>query len=371
LTHTDRFWILLARKLSGEVSAEELRELEELLRTHPDGHFTIQMIAELWQQHPKTNLQELEASYDRHLERMGQTGAIITPHHAEHADQPAYLLEGKRKNFFPKYMIWTLGIGLLVGSAWVLYSELRTRDKEIASPSPTTSEVSTDNGSRSNLRLPDGTQVWLNAGTRLKYNKTFGSDNREVELSGEAFFDVVENSKLPFIIHTQQIEIRVLGTSFNVKCYPGDFQTETSLIRGKVEVKIRNRSDEKIILQPNEKLIVLNNDSVEYSAKKKKATVEIPIVSLSKLTYRSSDSLIIETAWTQNKLAFDNESFAEIAEKMKRWYGVEFEFRDEKKENIRFSGTFTNETIREAMDYLSMTAKFRYSIENNKIIISN
>jgi transmembrane sensor len=94
-----------------------------------------------------------------------------------------------------------------------------------------------------------------------------------------------------------------------------------------------------------------------------------PFVSLSKLTYTTSDSLLVETAWVQNKLVFDNESFREVATKMERWYNVEIEFNDAQKQELRFSGKFENETIQQALDYLAITAPFHYSIRSNKIII--
>jgi ferric-dicitrate binding protein FerR (iron transport regulator) len=94
-----------------------------------------------------------------------------------------------------------------------------------------------------------------------------------------------------------------------------------------------------------------------------------PFVSLSKLTYTEADSLLVETAWVQNKLVFDNESFREVATKMERWYNVEIEFRDEKKQEQRFTGVFENETIQQALDYMNITAPFHYSMHGNKIII--
>src|SRR5581483_8483105 len=97
-------------------------------------------------------------------------------------------------------------------------------------------QVVTQAGSKTRVALPDGTQVWLNGSSQLTYgNTSFGTDEREVTLSGEAFFDVVKNEKLPFIIHTKDMTIRVLGTAFTVKAYPRDKTVETALIRGLVE----------------------------------------------------------------------------------------------------------------------------------------
>ena len=130
------------------------------------------------------------------------------------------------------------------------------------------SEISTRYGSRTKLLLPDSTQVWLNSGSKLSYNKTYGNGTREVTLSGEAYFDVVKNPAHPFIIHTVNIDIKVLGTAFNVKSFPGEKNTETSLIRGSIEVTFKNRPSEKIILKPNEKLITANEEPAKDSVYK-------------------------------------------------------------------------------------------------------
>jgi ferric-dicitrate binding protein FerR (iron transport regulator) len=236
-------------------------------------------------------------------------------------------------------------------------------------------EVSTRNGSKTTITLPDGSKVWLNAGSSLTYNKDFGGEIREVELSGEAFFEVVpamsttKTQKIPFIIHTRHLDVRVLGTAFNVKSYPGDKQTETSLVHGKVEVLIHNRPEEKIVLHPNEKLVVRNEDTTAQVTGKSNALNKEPFYSVGKLNYTETDSTVIETAWVQNKLVFNNESLLEIAQKMERWYNVEIKFSDVKIQAERFSGTFENETIQQALDYISIATAFRYTIQENKIII--
>src|SRR4029078_631833 len=98
--------------------------------------------------------------------------------------------------------------------------------------------VSTKRGSKSKVQLPDGTQVWLNADSRIAYNEKFQGNLREVTLEGEAYFDVVRDEKRPFVIHTAAIDIKVLGTAFNVRSYANEKNTETSLIRGSIEVTL-------------------------------------------------------------------------------------------------------------------------------------
>ena len=124
--------------------------------------------------------------------------------------------------------------------------------------------VTTKYGSKTDIQLPDGSKVWLNSGSSLKYDKQFGKELREVVLSGEAFFDVVRNAEKPFIIHTTNMDIKVLGTRFNVKSYANDKQSEASLIHGSIEVFIKKEGLKKILSEPNHKIVVMNDQEIKY-----------------------------------------------------------------------------------------------------------
>ena len=234
-------------------------------------------------------------------------------------------------------------------------------------------EINTKYGSKTNLVLPDGTKVWLNAGSNMTYDKDYGINVREVNLTGEAYFDVVKNAKKPFIIHTSKINIKVLGTAFNVRCYPDEKNTETSLVRGSLEVTIKDRK-EKFILKPNEKLIVSNK---EVRPEKENIPVEkttpaqpVDMVELSHLSVLPQDNSIVETSWVNNKLVFRSETFEEVALKMERWYAVPVVFKEEKLKAKKFTGIFENETIEQALAAMQLTTAFSYKITNEQIIIS-
>jgi transmembrane sensor len=377
----DRTWFLVGKKLAGEASAEELNELEGLLRSDPDMHYALQNITDLWNlQAPAAN--EVEDVFNRHIDRLKEAGVdwdqATGPEH-----QPDFPITQRRSRKTLLFISMAAAVLMIASIYWYTSITKRTtasRPFVTRQAAGEKNEVSTRNGSKSKITLPDGSKVWLNAGSVLTYNKDFGGDIREVDLSGEAFFEVVSlpltlptgregNGKVPFIIHTQHLDVRVLGTAFNVKSYPGDRQTETSLVHGKVEVLIHNRPDEKITLHPNEKLVVMNEEASQPVNAEPGVSNKEPFVSLSKLTYTTADSLLVETAWVQNKLVFDNESFLEVAEKMERWYNIKIQFRDTKKQTLRFTGVFENETIQQALDYMSITAPFHYSMQGNTITI--
>jgi transmembrane sensor len=365
----DRFWILLARKLSGESSVEEIRELEALLRTHPHLHFSVEIATNLWAQHPKTNEKELENFYSRHVERMKNLGISFEHETTKDEDENSYLLHGARRNRF----IWFLSAAVLLilaTSLFFYYWQKKTR--QLSGENNALAAVATKFGSRTNIQLPDGSKVWLNSGSTITYDKQFGNHIREVVLSGEAFFDVVRNPDKPFIIHTTSMDIKVLGTQFNVKSYATDKLSEASLIHGSIEVSLKERGFEKILLKPNEKIVVLN----ERPVKENNAAVLVrnnpaqPIIAVQKLNYNDTDSAIIETSWKDNKLIFKVESFEEIAIRMERWYGIPIFFRDPSLKSERLTGTFTKETVEQALAALQMTTRFQYFMENNTIIIT-
>lgn len=364
----DRFWILIARKLSGEASTEEIRELEELLRLHPHLHFSIEIITNLWNQQAKEDTPQLEDAYAVHIERMKNTGVALHPETTRDEDS-AYLLHGSRKNRFVRKMAIAASI-LVIPIAGLFYY---MGDTKSPVPDEKTAElaVTTKNGSRTNIQLPDGSKVWLNSGSTLTYDKQFGQEIREVVLSGEAFFDVIKNAEKPFIIHTASMDIKVLGTQFNVKSYANDKHSEASLIHGSIEVSLKKRGSEKILLKPNEKIVVMNERLVKDTALVVLKNVPSePIIAVKKLNYAPIDSTIIETSWVDNKFSFQDESFEDIAVRMERWYGTRVQFQDPSFKSMRFTGTFTNETINQALEALQITAGFHYNKQNNTILIT-
>lgn len=371
----DRFWDLLSKKQCGEASSPELNELEEILLTHPEWKNTAEALSNLnFQSTAFENNEEAERAFETHLNRMKKADVDFVDSKMNH-DQ----IEPDRKKKNSKR--WFIAAGALVSIlilVFVIKNSMITLDKKNGKQS--TLSVTTKPGSRrTQIQLPDGSSVRLNSSSTLTYDKNFGKNIREVSLTGEAFFDVTKDSSHPFIIHTNVIDIKVLGTAFNVKSYPGDPNTETSLIRGKVEVTLKNRASEKIYLEPNEKLVVANNSSIvnrtlvnqpEQPVNKTDISSK-PTYAVQRVTYYPVDSAIIETSWIDNRLIFQkSETFREVAKKMERWYGVTIRFADEDAANVRLYGSFTNETIDQALDALHEICGFKYKILGNEITIT-
>jgi transmembrane sensor len=361
--HIERLWQLVSKKLSGEATAEELTELEELLRLHPEMHYALQHIQDLWQMQPNP-APEAGDAFLRHLEKMNAKGIDVSPWTQDPTPNVSSLPQ-PRKRSISRYLVAGLSFAAVI---IVLILVLQNGQTGQSAPQ-NLSEISTRNGSRTRINLPDGSVVWLNAGSKLVYDRNFDSKLREVSLTGEAYFDVVKNPNKPFIIHAGKMDIKVLGTLFNVKSYPGEAHTEASLIHGSIEVMIKDRPSEKIILKPNEKIIVANEPQQAQGDAKKANVRNEPIVAIRHLNYEPKDSTIIETSWVENKLIFQDESFKEMASRLERWYGVNIRFKNDKVQQLRFSGTFTRETIEQALAGLKITGGFNYSISDSTILI--
>ncbi|MBL7768322.1 MAG: DUF4974 domain-containing protein [Flavipsychrobacter sp.] len=365
----DRIWEIIAKKLAGEASVHELEELENTLRQHPELHYSLQTISDLWF-HSLPVTEDASQAFERHLDRMKAQGIEMEP-----ADNQEVVEFEEATGRF-KWLKWMAMTLVVFVAGWYFFMKETNPGSSKSAPTlALNSEVSTKNGSRSKIMLPDGTQVWLNAGSKLTYGKEFGNSLREVTLTGEAYFDVVKDSSRPFLIHARNVDIRVLGTAFNVKSYPGDKTTETSLIRGSVEVSIKNRPKEKIILKPNEKLVVAEEEKAvkpvfPATTSRQRITTIPPRVVVEEVHYDEKESVIVETSWMENKLIFRDESFTELASKLERWYGVRFVFRDSSSQSLRFTGTFKGESLQMALKALKITANFNYTIEKDTVIIS-
>jgi transmembrane sensor len=363
----EKFWVLFSKKLSGEASTEEQKELESLIHQHPEWQYSIQNLEDLWKHQPSKDFMHEEDAYLLHLHRMNELNIPIgdTIEEANAID-----IRTKRSKWY-----WAAAAVLVLAAGLFTYNKISKKDKGDAEPVlAQVNEVSTRPGSKSMVKLPDGSVVWLNAGSKITYNKDFGIETREVSLIGEGFFDVTKNKEKPFIIHTASINIKVLGTAFNVKAYPEDKQTETSLIRGSIEVTIKNRPSDKIILAPSEKLIVENNivlqkEKVKNVLQAAPPVVIAPLVSINKLKYSAVDSTVAEVQWINNKLIFRDETFADLAVKMERWFAVNIEIKDPVLKQARLNGIFQSETILQALEALTISIPFQYEQIGNNIII--
>lgn len=210
----------------------------------------------------------------------------------------------------------------------------------------TFASISAPNGQISNITLFDGTNVWLNAGSNLKYKQSFGKKDREVYLEGEAFFSVTKNQKVPFIVHAGNSAIKVHGTEFNVKAYENDPLIETVLVEGKVEF-VSDKAD--VMMTPGERLLFTRETGVV--AKKTVNTEEF-------------------TSWKGGKIYFNNETLANLTKQLERWYEVRFTFENEQIKNYRFSGVINKDrSLDYTLEIIQEINKVKFKTDKEQIEI--
>lgn len=364
----DRIWNLLGRKLAGEATPPEIAELSALLDKNPAQAVVCYEMEQYWYQNNTANDPDfLEATYLLHQMRLEEKG--YRTEQPELPETPPGQPHNRKKTYA---LLFITIVAVLVTSLFVFRKEKTAPESPLAAvPKSPAIEVSTKNGNHSKIQLPDGSQVWLNAGSKLHYDKSFGSNHRELYLNGEAFFDVVKNPKKPFVIHTTSMQLRVLGTQFNVRCYANENTSEASLVHGSLEV-LEKKKGRKWVLKPNEKIVVYNlalAKTVRSITANSRVEEDAPNVVLKPLTYNYGDSVSIEAAWTKNRLSFKNEPFENVARKLERWYDAEFVFANEQKKALMMYGSFTTETLDQALAALEFSFNFRYRIEQKKVFI--
>jgi transmembrane sensor len=374
----NQFWGLLSKKLSKEANAEELQELQSILLNNPDLHHQADLLTEMWQQGLINKSIGSETAYMRHIvkhkdEFFGEENPIESnTDEAGSETKPGFF----HSLFSKKRLIVFSFLAFMILASCAVYLFTQKRDAKLPSEQ-TISSIITKNGNRTTkIVLPDGSQVWLNAGSNLDYNNSvFNKDLREVTLNGEAYFDVTKNAEKPFIIHTKKMDVKVIGTVFNVRSYNDEKTAEASLIRGSIEVTFKDGKNQKFILLPNHKISVANDAieaPVENSGKtsvNKNDEIAIPPFVVNELKPNPKYDIIPEIAWTQNKLFFEDESLENITLRMERWFGKKVVIANASLKNLHYYGNFENETMEEVLSYLKLSKPFNFKIEHDSVVI--
>lgn len=237
-------------------------------------------------------------------------------------------------------------------------------------------EVNTPAGSKSEVTLPDGTTIWLNAKSNLKYSNEYGRKDRKVFLTGEAYFDVKANPKKQFQVHTSDLNIKAYGTTFNVKSYPEENTVETTLIEGSIGVtrtKFKNKHEDEVMLEPNQRVVYYkptngikadaSSDEIN-SMEQEKSEIESQ-----KLTYLISKGIEPQefTSWKEGTLFINSETLQELAIKLERKYDMKIHFEDESLKSLKFTGSLENETIEQIIEAIGIAANINYRIDDRDV----
>jgi ferric-dicitrate binding protein FerR (iron transport regulator) len=200
--------------------------------------------------------------------------------------------------------------------------------------------ITTPLAARTSFELPDGSKVWLNAGSTVTFASNFGQKSRSISLSGQAYFDV-KKDKIPFEVETKKFAVRVLGTAFDVLAYPGE-ESAVTLERGKVEISTASGAGAKI--RPGQRAVI---DQVTSQI----STNEV-----------NSQNFV---SWKDNRLIFNDEPLYKVSACLERWYNLKIEIKDESIRNMKINGTIEYESINEVIDLLSIAGRIDYTFDKN------
>lgn len=205
--------------------------------------------------------------------------------------------------------------------------------------------LSTPKGGEYQVVLPDGTKVWLNSASSITYPTAFAANERRVKLTGEAYFEVAKNKKVPFYVNANNAEVRVLGTHFNIAAYSDDKEMTTTLLEGSVQL---SKNKTQSLLKPGEKGVI-SNDADKIAV--------------------SQSNIDEAIAWKNGYFIFDDNDITGVMKKISRWYDVSVDYRGDLSDQ-KFGGTFyRSKSITELLEYLVKIGKVKFTIEGRRVVV--
>lgn len=322
--------LLISKKLSGEITPEEITQLNNWIKKSERNQNIYNESKRVWE---KNNHYLSEEDKGSDLQK-------IKSQIAEKESRGKVKI--RRLTFFYRVAA-VIAIPLLLTAGWYLAT--------LFSSTPADTQlcaVSAPKGQIAKCVLADGTKVWLNAGTTITYNPSLSGKNRLVNLNGEAYFEVTKNPRRPFIVNTKKLQVKVLGTHFNVKAYPEDKTTETTLEEGSVELHLKDFPDQKPVeLKPGE--------HATFEINKKDLKIE------------KTDTYLL-TAWRDGKFIFKDATLDKIIKHLEHFYDVRIHLKNESMGKIRFRGMFSyDQNIFDALEAIEHTTSITYKMNGRDI----
>ena len=361
-SNTNRIEEIIVSALTGQASPEELSELKLWLAESKANRRLYNEYAGIW-----------SASLAVGRKDDYQPDAVWTSLNSRMKVQKRYVLSG----FSWKKVVVAAAVLALVFLAGTRVNR-HTGDETVVPTASTFAEYTSPYGSKSKVKLPDGSSVWLNAGSILRYSSDFNIHHREVYLEGEGYFEVTHDEQSPFLVQTTTITIKVLGTTFNVKAYPEEAVVETTVESGSVQLIDPLSSTQKTtLLRANQKAVITKGnlpdaEPGETSQKEIKPDVIKPSnpVPIAGVKVNSNVKTEVYTSWKDTRWVFEAEKLSSLAVKLERRYNVHFVFADEAlKENV-FSGKLEDETLDQVLEAIKLTSPILYKVKNNTVYLN-
>ncbi len=314
---------LIKRYRKGSCTSAEEQMIEEFFNAY-------QSAGDAWEENALTDGAEIEKRiYSRIVKKID--------------------LPPKRTVVYLQWLYRSAAAVLIFFSFFYVFTNTPVKPKVNETPEPLVVKT-IKRGQKSMLHLKDGTVIFVNSGTKVSYPGKFANDKREIFLDGEAFFEVSHNENKPFIVHTGALDIKVLGTSFNINTF--DDKITVTLKSGKVYIQNINPEihySSLGILNPNQQLVY------------EKADNSIRVNEVDVTPY---------IAWTKKQLIFREEPLYTVVKKLEKWYDVEITLENNQIKDCIFTGTFDNEPLRLVLESLHNVANINYTLEGNKVKLS-
>jgi len=333
----NKYTELIAKKLSGDITKTEEETLNTWLKASDENQDTFRIYSSIWSD---TKIKRASENADKVFD--GISAAIL-----ENEIVGSSHIPGQSRSISYLWRSIAAAILVLVVSIFILRN-IDNKEKQSVTQSIQLIEKSLPSGQKTKIFLPDGSEVWLNAESSLSYPERFDDVSRVVSLKGEAFFNVTKNPLKPFIVKTESMDITVLGTSFNVRCYNNEKITNVALEIGKVLVETSDSKDNKYILFPGEGISVNN---------------KLGKVSRYEVDPKSAFQ------WKEGLLYFNKADFDEVINELSRWYGVEFIIENYNGEKWEYSAEFKNEYLINVLQSMSFSKGFKYEMDQNKVVV--
>ncbi len=318
--------LLFRKYLNSTLRPEEFREVATFIRDKKNGPAIFREIKPLWE----SSLQK--------------DSGLPVPNQSLFLEIKETIRQEERTAFCRKIKIYSWGLkvaailitGLIISTVF-FYLQISPGQAQLSEHLQT---ITTPYGARTNIKLPDGSTVWLNSGTTISFPSNFNG-TRPVKLMGEAYFNVVKD-KRAFVVSTNYGKVEVKGTSFNVKAFPDDHIFETTLVEGKVTLKNKGPGN-GLTLEPGQQ------------ASAKQGGKGFSISNVNAQAY---------TSWKDGKLIFSKEPFPSLIKKLERWYNVKIKYNNAELDKMWYTGTVEMESISEVMEMISKASALNYSFNS-------
>lgn len=326
----------LQRFLNNKCTSEETEAFISHLGTNPGDAKLEQLFRQEW--NTQTN-DETDTTIDLEL--------LLYKIHSEILERN---FKSSSKPIVRKLFVYVSRIAAVLFIPLIVYTALNHNSgKEVVEEVPAITQMATPPGVKTTVSLPDGSKVWMNGGSTIQYPTHFSKKSREVQFSGEAYFDIAKNEQKPFMLNTGDINIKVMGTQFNVENYQDQSKITTTLVEGSIEMQ-RLFPDGEIktltLLKPNQQLT--------YNKDNKKAMLSSDVN-----TYKY-------IAWLDNRVVFDNDPLHAVFSKLERVYNIDVEMNEAELAKYSFTATFEQESFEQIIELIKLAVPISYTKEEIK-----